>query len=57
MFTDEYNKRLVELFKGGAATKAQWAELVEAVGCALDKDAEKLHAIHAGIGYPELVTA
>jgi hypothetical protein len=50
MMATKYNSRVIELFKSGAATPAQWAELVEAVGCAFERDMDTVAEIHKAIG-------
>jgi len=49
--TSEYGKRVIELFESGKATKAQKAELVEAVLSAAEHGTENVTAIHMAIGF------
>ncbi len=53
MLTSEYGKRVIALFESGKASKAQKAELVEAVLSALGRNTDDLKAIHRAIGWPE----
>jgi hypothetical protein len=51
MATSKHDSRVVELFKSGRATPAQWAELVAAIGCAFDHDIESLTEINKAVGF------
>jgi hypothetical protein len=51
--TSEYGKRVIALFKSGKATKAQKAEMVEAVLFAFERGLCNVAAIHKAIGYLE----
>ena len=51
MMADEYNRRVVELFKSGKATPAQWAGVVGAIACAFDHDINALAEINKAVGF------
>ncbi len=51
MMTSEYSRRVIELFKSGEATKAQEAEMIEAVLSASERGLENVTAIHKAIGF------
>jgi hypothetical protein len=51
MVASKYDSRVLELFQSGRATPAQWAELVAAVGCALDHDLESVAEINRAVGF------
>lgn len=47
----EYTSRVIALFRSGKATPAQEREMTEAIFAAGEEGADKLTAIHKGIGY------
>jgi hypothetical protein len=49
--TSEYGKRVIALFESGRATKAQKAEMVEALLCAFERGLCNVAAIHKAIGF------
>jgi hypothetical protein len=51
MMVSEYSRRVIELFESGKATKAQKAEMVEAVLSAFEQGAWNVAATHKAIGF------
>ncbi len=54
MMASEYSRQVIELFESGKATKAQKAEMVEAVLSSSERGLENVAAIHRGIRYPKV---
>ena len=57
MMTSEYGRRVIELFESGKATKAQKAEMVEAVLSAFERGLDNVALIHKAIKFDEAQAA